>query len=203
MTDCGCRFEPTDQQQRQTLRFVLLINLLMFILEITVGILAESTGLTADSLDMFADASVYSISLYAVGRAARIRRAAAAVSGALQIVLGAGVLFEVSRRFVLGAEPVGSAMMIMGAIALAANAFCLLLLAKHRHGDVNFRASWIFSANDVIANTGVILSGVLVLLLESQIPDLIIGILIAGIVVRGGIRILREASVSAEPCTPR
>ena len=193
MTDCGCELEAANDEQRQTLRVVLAINAAMFVIEIVAGVLAGSTGLIADSLDMLADASVYAISLYAVGRAANIRTRAATASGVLQIVLGLGVLIEAIRRFIGGGEPIGVAMMTMGVIALTANAICLRLIAKHKGGDVNFRASYIFSANDVIANIGVIVSGLLVLLLGSQLPDLTIGVIIAAVVVRGGFKILGEA----------
>ncbi len=172
MANCGCEFEATNDEQRKTLRLVLAVNAIMFMVEITIGILAESTGLAADSLDMLADASVYAVSLYAVGRAASVKRTAATASGLLQIILGVGILIEACRRCFFGGEPVGVAMIAMGCVAFAANALCLWLLAKHRHGDVNFRASWIFSANDVIANAGVIASGILVVALGSQVPDL-------------------------------
>ena len=193
MADCGCELEAENDAQRSTLRVVLVINAAMFLTEIVVGIVAGSTGLIADSLDMLADASVYAISLYAVGRAARIRRGAATASGVLQLILGVGVLIEAARRFLSGGEPVGLAMMGMGVVALIANSICLRLIAKHKGGDVNFRASYIFSANDVIANIGVIISGLIVKLSGSQIPDLVIGILIAAVVVRGGVKILRDA----------
>lgn len=54
-------------------------------------------------------------------------------------------------------------------------------------------ASYIFSANDVIANLGVIIAGALVALTESPYPDLIIGTIIGFIVVNGARRILRLA----------
>jgi len=196
MTDCGCELEAEGDEQRKTLRVVLAINAAMFFVEIIAGVLASSTGLIADSLDMLADASVYAISLYAVGRAATIRRKAATASGLLQIVLGIGVLVEAVRRFIGGGEPIGVAMMAMGVVALIANAICLRLISRHKAGDVNFRASYIFSANDVIANIGVIISGLLVFLLESQIPAVVIGVLISAIVVRGGFKILNEAKKS-------
>lgn len=193
MTDCGCEFEAANDEQRRTLRLVLAVNATMFAIEITVAFFAESTGLAADSLDMLADASVYAISLFAVGKAVSVKQTAAGVSGILQVVLGFGVLIEACRRYYLGGEPIGFAMIAMGFVALIANVWCLWLLAKHRHGDVNFRASWIFSANDVIANVGVILSGGLVIVFGSQIPDLAIGAIIAAIVIRGGLRILKDA----------
>lgn len=191
--DCGCELEAENDEQRSTLRVVLAINAAMFIAEVIAGLLASSTGLLADSLDMLADASVYAISLYAIGRAASIRRKAATASGVLQIALGIGVLIEAVRRFFGDGEPIGVAMMSVGAVALVANAICLKMIAKHKGGDVNFRASYIFSAHDVIANIGVIVSGALVLTTGSQIPDLVIGILIAVVVLKGGVKILGEA----------
>jgi Co/Zn/Cd efflux system component len=65
-------------------------------------------------------------------------------------------------------------------------------MAKHRHQDINMRASWIFLSNDVIANLGVVIAGILVTLLHSRFPDLIMGSIIAIIVLGGGIKIIRE-----------
>jgi Co/Zn/Cd efflux system component len=85
-------------------------------------------------------------------------------------------------------------MMAVGAIALAANVSCLILIAKHREGGIHMRASWIFSTNDVIVNVGVIISGGLVMYLGNCLPDLIIGAVISAVVLRGGVQILREAN---------
>lgn len=116
------------------------------------------------------DALVYAVSLYAAG-------------------LGLLVLADILRRFLADSEPVSARMMGMGLLALLANITCLLLIAKHRAGEVHMRASWIFSRNDVIANLGVILAGGLVAWTGSRYPDLVIGLL----VVRGGVHILRDA----------
>jgi Co/Zn/Cd efflux system component len=53
------------------------------------------------------------------------------------------------------------------------------------------QASMIFTSNDVIVNIGVIIAGLLVLLTDSNYPDLIVGIIIFGIVARGSMRILK------------
>ena len=84
-------------------------------------------------------------------------------------------------------------MIAVGAAALIANVYCLFLLSRHREGGVHMRASWIFSANDVIANLAVTISGGLVWLVGSRYPDLVIGAIISAVVVRGGFKILREA----------
>ncbi len=193
MPDCSCDFEPKNAVERKTLIAVLAINAVMFVVEFMAGWLANSTGLIADSLDMLADASVYAISLFALGRSARIRGRIALASGVALVLLGVGVLADVGRRFVAGSEPVGVVMISVGALALAANVLCLFLLAKHRHGSVNLRASWVFSATDVIVNCGVIASGVLVWLTASRWSDLAIGLIITAVVIRGGIKIIKDA----------
>lgn len=192
MCDTENEFEEAAELERRTLWMLLAINGVMFVIEALTGVFADTAGVLADSLDMLADATVYAVALYAVGRSSRIQMGAATASGIVQITLGVGVLIDVVRRFVVGSEPVSALMMAVGAIALVANVTCLMLISKHRDGGIHMRASWIFSANDVVANIGVILSGALVLLLGSRIPDLIIGAVIAVIVIRGGVSILRE-----------
>lgn len=165
----------------------------MFLVELVMGLLGDSTGLIADGLDMLADASVYAIALFAVGRAGNLQANAAMLSGVLQIILGLTVVLEVGQRYMSGSEPVSAIMMVVGALALAANAASLRLISGHREGGVHMRASWIFSVNDVLANIGVIISGLLVLAFRNRIPDLVIGALISAMVIRGGVQILREA----------
>jgi Co/Zn/Cd efflux system component len=203
MSGCGCGSGEADKLERRSLWTLLTINATMFATEGVAGWFGESAGLIADSLDMFADASVYGIALYAVGRSRGIQSTAAIASGVLQIGLGFGVLLEVVRRYLHGSEPVSALMMGVGTIAFAANVGCLAILAEHRTGGVHMRASWIFSTNDVIANLGVIVSGGLVLLLGSRVPDLIIGGLICALVVRGGVQILREARRTADDTIKR
>ncbi len=190
---CECEVEIKDARQASVLKILLLINATMFLVESTSGIIAQSTGLIADSLDMFADAAVYGVGLYAVGRSAAHKAKAAYTSGIFQCLLGVGVVLEVIRRFVEGSEPLSPLMIAIGVLALVANLSCLALLSKYREGEVHMRASWIFSTNDVLANLGVIIAGVLVAYFESPLPDLIIGSIVCALVLRGGIRIITDA----------
>ena len=68
-----------------------------------------------------------------------------------------------------------------------------MLLQRTKSKDAHIRASVIFSANDVIINIGVIIAALFVWWLESNIPDLIIGIVVFLVVIRGAIRILKLA----------
>lgn len=179
-----------NTSEARTLKLLLAINGAMFVFELIVGLIAQSTGLIADSLDMFADAAVYGLALYAVGRAAALKMKAAHIAGWLQVVLALGALLEVVRRAVVGSEPASMLMMSIGLVALIANVTCLVLIAKKRDRGAHMTASYIFSANDVIANAGVIVAGVLVAWTGSSYPDLVIGAVIALIVLSGARRIL-------------
>ncbi len=182
--------KASPAQESRVLKWLLGINAVMFLVELVTGWLAQSTGLLADSLDMFADAAVYGLALYAVGRHAGQQIHSARLSGWLQLLLALGALAEVGRRGVMGSAPEAPLMMGIALLALVANVACLALLARHRDGGVHMRASWIFSTNDVLANAGVILAGGLVAVTGSNYPDLAIGALIALLVLNGARRIL-------------
>lgn len=181
----------SDAAERGTLRVVLAVNALMFVVELSAGWMAESTGLVADSLDMLADAGVYGLSLYAVGRHAALKLRAAHLSGWLQAALALGALADVTRRLLLGSAPEAPAMMGISLLALAANVLTLVLVSRHRDGGAHMRASVIFSTNDVLANLGVLLAGSLVAITGSRLPDLAIGAAVASMVLAGAVRILR------------
>lgn len=180
-----------EESEAKILKVLLVINAIMFFVEISLGYIAQSTGLIADAMDMFADAAVYGVSLYAVGKSLRLQHKAARMSGYMQMLLAAFALIEVVRRFIFGSEPEPSFMIWVSLIALIANVTCLILISRHRGGGVHMKASQIFSANDVVANIGVLIAGALVTFTSSRLPDLIIGLIIAVVVFRGSIAILK------------
>lgn len=193
MSGCGCEVEIKDQSQRQVLYWLLGINATMFVIEMGIGLLANSTALIADSLDMLADAVVYGVALYAIGKSLLHKANAARISGFFQMALGVLIIIDIVRRSIYGSEPVSGLMMAMGAVALVANVICLVIIRKQRNEEVHMRASWIFSANDVIANLGVISAGALVFWLDSRWPDLVIGVIVSCVVLRGAKMILEDA----------
>ena len=183
--------DPGAPDEARTLTLVLAINATMFVGEALGAVLADSSALLADSLDMFADAAVYGLALFGVHRARATQLKAARLSGVLQLLLAAGALFEVARRVIFGSEPEAPLMVAVAAAALIANATSMWLLSRHRHGGAHMKASWIFTTNDVIANISVIVAAGLVRFTGSNAPDLIVATGIALIVLNGAIRILR------------
>lgn len=180
--------------QGKTLRIVLFINLVMFGVESTYGWIAHSTALLADSLDMLGDAFVYSVSLYALGRGSHWSARVSLLKGGIMTFFGLGVLGEAGYRFFTSTLPHAETMGVIGAVALAANLTCAILLLRHRHDDINMRSTWLCSRNDVIANVGVILAAWAVSMTQSPYPDLIVGVIIAALVLRSSYQVLTESS---------
>ena len=192
MSGC-CAHEAVERRQRRLLWMVLTLNATMFIIEFIAGWLAHSTSLLADSLDMLADAVVYGISLYAVGRAASLKARAALTNGWLQLTLSFLVLGDVIRRLLLDSTPEPMVMTVVSLMALSVNITCFAMLYRFRSGDINLKASWICSRNDMMANVGVLIAALMVSRTGSAWPDLAVGTLIAAIVMRSAIQIIREA----------
>ena len=192
MSEC-CGVNAQDKEQRTLLWTVLGLNGGMFFVEFIAGWIGQSSGLMADSLDMLADAMVYMVGLYAVGKAIEYKAKAALFNGSLQLVLAGFILFDVIRRLISGSAPQSNIMLWISLLALAVNLFCFVLLSRYRTGDINMRASWICSRNDMIANVGVIVSAGLVVWLDSPMPDLVIGTIIALVIVQSSWKIVAEA----------
>ncbi|WP_338768627.1 cation transporter [Bernardetia sp. ABR2-2B] len=182
-----------NQNQRKLLWIVLAINFTFFVIEIITGIFSKSMGLVADSLDMLADAFVYGISLLAVGKSLIQKQKVAKLAGYFQIVLACIGFIEILRRFFGNEElPNFQTMILISFLALLANGICLYLMQKSKSKEeVHMKASLIFTSNDIIINTGVIIAGLLVNWLSSSLPDLIIGAIVFILVVQGAIRILK------------
>lgn len=182
-----------QKDQRQVLTIVLAINAAMFVLEFGTGVIAGSVSLMADAADMFGDAMVYGLSLYALNRTDRWRNGAAVAKGVFILVLGIAVLVQVGVRLTTGVAPTSLLMAVMGSIALAANLVCLALLWRFRKQDLNMSSTFECSRNDVMANIGVLVAATGVALFNSPWPDIVIGGLIAVIFLRSAFRVLAQA----------
>ncbi len=183
----------TDEgRERPALIIALAINAAFFVGELTVGLISGSMGLVADALDMGADASVYALSLLAVGTVMARKKRLARASGYLQLILAVVGLAEVIRRFVAGgAVPDTTSMIVVSLLALVGNIVTLVVLHRVRTGESHLEASWIFTANDIKVNALVIIAAILVSVTDSAAPDLIAGAIIFAIVANGARRILR------------
>lgn len=197
MGDCcsnsACEIEKLRERQYGTLKIVLLINAVMFVVELTAGLMASSTALLADSLDMLGDAFVYGFSLYVVAKSDAWKAVSAMVKGVVMALFGFFVMGQVVYKLMVPVTPIYETIGIIGFIALLANLFCLLLLWKHKTEDVNMSSVWLCSRNDIIANVSVLCAGAGVWLTQDQWPDIVVGIAIALLFLRSSYYVLSEA----------
>jgi Co/Zn/Cd efflux system component len=177
----------------RVLKIVLAINAAMFVSEFAAGVLARSSALMADSVDMLGDALVYAMSLYALGRSDRWRAGAAVAKGGIIAAFGIGVFGEVAVKILHGVTPLPGVMMAFGLVALIANLTCFGLLYRYRRQDVNMSSTFECSRNDVIANVGVLVAAIGVYWFVSVWPDILVGTAIAIVFFRSAVRVLRQA----------
>jgi cation diffusion facilitator family transporter len=191
--------------QRRVLIIVMAINFIMFVAEFAGGVIAQSSALMADSVDMLGDAIVYAISLYALTRGPRWEAGAALAKGGIILVFGVVVLIEIADKLVNGVPPSSTLMLVFGGIALAANLTCLALLWRFRSENVNMSSTFECSRNDVASNIGVLVAAGLVALTSAAWPDIVVGGIIALIFLRSAWRVLKEAIPAwraARPSSP-
>lgn len=200
MADCcndkACEIEALRTRQSSTLKIVLGINAVMFLVEITAGLIGDSVSLVADSLDMLGDALVYGFSLYVVARGARMKAKAALLKGSIMAAFGLFVLGQAVCKIVFPQVPVFEAIGAIGLLALAANSLCFFLLWRHRVDDINMSSVWLCSRNDIIANVSVLFAAVGVWLTHSGWPDILVGLALAALFLRSALFVLRGASAA-------
>jgi cation diffusion facilitator family transporter len=189
--------EIRTAEQRKILWAVLALNVLLAIAFLIAGLSADSSALIANGLDNASDGIVYIITLLALNRPPVWKRAAARVSGVLLFLFAVGILFDAGRRFHGDPEPLGYPMMVMAVVAATVNALCVWLLWKIQDAEVNVRAATTFSTNDFMANAGVLVGGGLVLWTGQAWPDLVVGLAVAAIALKGAISILQDANSEA------
>jgi Co/Zn/Cd efflux system component len=190
---CGSETAKADPRWRRVLWVALIVNAVMFLVEMAAGAASDSRALQADALDFLGDAANYAVSLVVVGAALAWRARAALLKSLFMLGFAAWVLGSAVLAFVNGTAPDPKMMGIIGALALAANVGVALLLYRYRMGDANMRSVWICSRNDAIGNVAVMVAALGVFGTGSALPDLIVATIMAALALTGGIQVMRQA----------
>ncbi len=182
-----------DAAWRRVLWIALVINAVMFGVEIVAGVAAGSASLKADALDFLGDAANYAISLSVAGMALAWRARAAMVKGVSILLFGLWVLGNTVWMAAQGVVPAAETMGVVGVIALVANLACAAMLWRHREGDANRRSVWICSRNDAIGNIAVVAAALGVFGTGTGWPDIAVAAIMAVLALSGGWQIIRQA----------
>ena len=186
-------FEGMSEGYKRALLAVILINAVMFFVEITAGLKSGSQALLADALDFAGDSATYTISLLVIGASLRTRAMASLFKGGSLAFIAIIILASSLYRFLGDTVPVAETMGLIGFLALLANLSSLLILMRWREGDSNVRPVWLCSRNDAVGNVGVIIAGIVVAITGAAWPDLIVAILLATLFLRSSVSIISQA----------
>ena len=198
MAGCGCNTACAPAKKispkfRKALWIALVLNALMFFVEIIGGSQARSVSLWADALDFAGDAANYAISLAVLSLTLYWRATAALLKGMTMAAFGIFVIVKVIWTWWLGITPEPMVMGAIGVLALVVNVVVALMLYAFRDGDANMRSVWLCSRNDAIANIAVIIAAVGVFGTGSMFPDLLVAFIIAYLGVSSGLAVIKQA----------
>ncbi len=204
MSDC-CEIEEVSPHgpKRRVLWTVLVINLIMFFVEGISGWLAQSNALMADALDMLGDSAIYGFSLFVIHLDPIWRTRAGIFKASIMSAFALGILGAAIYRAYYNGVPVAATMGIVGSLALAMNLLCAYLLLRFKDDDINMRSAWLCSRNDVLANLGVIAAAGGVAWTGSHWPDLLVGVIIAGLILQSSLGIFKDARLEIQENSTR
>jgi cation diffusion facilitator family transporter len=178
---------------RKILWVALLINALMFVVEIGAGFKAGSLSLLADGIDFAGDALNYGVSLAVLSSVLVWRARAAVLKAFCMMGFGLYVLGAAVASWLNGQVPQAITMGAVGLLALAANLMVAWMLYAFREGDANMRSVWLCTRNDAIGNIAVMVAALGVFGSDSAWPDLLVASLMAILALHGGWSVLRQA----------
>jgi Co/Zn/Cd efflux system component len=191
--DNSCSVDALREKQRGTLRIVLGINAVMFVVIVAAALYGRSTALLADSLDNFGDALTYGLSLYVVSRGAAAKAKVALFKGALILVAACAVAAQLVYKLFVPSTPIFEVMGVFSLLGLAANSACLYLLWRHRHEDVNMNSVWECSRNDIATNLAVFVAAAGVWATASGWPDIVVAFGLVVLLLRSALRVIAAA----------
>lgn len=189
---CGAT-QVLNRRYRRVLWIALLINAVMFGIELAASIHAGSAALLADSVDFLGDAGNYAVSLFVLGMAAVWRPRAAYAKGMVMGSFGVLVLCKALWAGLEGQAPGAMTMGTVSIVAFTANGVVAFLLYAFREGDANMHSVWLCTRNDMIGNVAVLLAAGGVFGTGAAWPDIAVASIMAVLGLTSAWEIVRRA----------
>lgn len=198
--DCGaaCQTAPPDPGYRRALWIALVLNAMMFVVELVSSFRAHSVSLLADAVDFLGDAGNYGVALFVLGLAPVWRSRTALWKGWLMLGYGMFVLGKSAWQWSAGIVPEPAIMAGVSLLALAVNIGVAALLYAYRTGDAQARSVWLCSRNDALGNLAVIGAAAGVWASGRGWPDVVVALVLAGLALSSGASVIRHARVELQ-----
>jgi Co/Zn/Cd efflux system component len=171
----------------------LLLNAMMFFVELIGSKNSGSNALFADAIDFFGDAVNYGVALFVLASTLTVRARAAWFKALCMALFGAFVIGRALWLAYAGSAPEPFVMGWIGALALVVNVSVALLLYAYREGDANMRSVWLCTRNDAVGNVAVIVAAIAVAFSASRWPDVIVSFGMGCLALQSAWLVLRQA----------
>ena len=173
--------------------------------EVVAGLLANSLALLSDAGHMLTDAGALALSLFALHLASQsprggltygLKRAeilSALANGTTLLVLAALIGAESIHRLIEPSPVQGRLMLVVAAVGIAVNVAATWQLARAQRRSLNIRGSYQHLLTDLYAFIGTGLAAAVILFTGFDRADPIASLLVAGLMVRTGVQLVRDA----------
>ena len=177
------------ENERVALALIALITGIMGFVESMTAVPAASTAMAADALSFVQHSISAGFLLWATAGTMTRQRWTVQLQGFVMAILGALVFLIAVRRFLIGSVPHPLAMIIIGSIALLADLAVGAIVLRQRRALTGWAPLWRLSRADAVGNIAVIAAAVAVVATRNNIPDLVIGGVMAAYFFVSGARI--------------
>jgi cobalt-zinc-cadmium efflux system protein len=190
---------------RGKLAVALALILAFMAAEVVTGIIANSLALLSDAAHMLTDAAAIGFSLVAINLAQRpaegqmtfgLKRAeilSAQANGITLLVLAAIIAIEAVRRLVSPPEVEGTLILVVALAGIVVNLAATATLAKANRQSLNVEGSFQHILTDLFAFVGTAIAAAVILLTGFDQADAIASLLVAGLMLRSAIGLLRDS----------
>jgi len=187
------------------LTVALAINAGLMVIEVTVGVIANSLALLSDSVHMLTDAGAIGLALFAARLARRRPKGAmtfglgrveilsAQANGLTLIILSGFIAYEGVRRLLSPPQVEASLMLAVGLAGVAVNLAAALALARANRESLNIEGAFQHNLIDAYASVGTALAAGVILIWGFDRADPIASLLIAGPMIRSGYKLVKAS----------
>jgi cobalt-zinc-cadmium efflux system protein len=191
-------------ENRSRMAVALAINVVLLVGTVVGGILTDSLALLADAGHLLSDVGAIAIGLVAArlaamaptpGRTFGLQRTevlGALANGVLLVVVAVLIVVEAFARFGSPPDVAGWGMLAVGVAGLAGNIAATWVLAAGDREDLNLEGVLRHSAADALSSVGVVVAAILILAAGWEAADPVASLLIAGLMIAGSWRLLKE-----------
>ena len=174
--------------------------------EIAAAVVAGSLALLADAGHLLTDVGAIALALVAATMAGRPPRGrftfgfsrleilAAQANGIALLLVGVWIVYAAVRRLVAPPEVRGGVVVAVALVGVAVNLVATSLLARSSRESLNVRGVFLHVATDLAAFVGTAIAGALVLATGWDRFDPIAGLVVAALVFRSAVVLLREST---------